>query len=126
MGRKRTPGLQLRQGTWHIDKVVYGQRVVESTRTGDLQEAERYLAHRIETIRQAKAYGVRPTRLFKEAAAKYLRENMHKRSIADDASRLKRLLPLVGELPLQHIHDGTLAPYVAACRKKGPRCPPPA
>jgi integrase len=57
--------------------------------------------------------------LFKEAAAKYLRENMHKRSIADDASRLKRLLPLVGELPLQHIHDGTLAPYVEACRKKG-------
>ena len=50
-----------------------------------------YLAHRIETIRQNKVYGV----------------------------RLKRLLPLVGELPLQHIHDGTLAPYVEACRKKG-------
>ena len=119
MGRKRTPGLQLRQGIWHIDKVVYGQRVVESTRTGDFQEAERYLAHRIETIRQAKAYGVRPTRLFKEAAAKYLRENMDKRSIADDASRLKGLLPLIGHLPLQQLHDGTLAVYVEACKGKG-------
>ena len=109
MGRKRTPGLQLRQGVWHIDKVVYGQRVVESTRTSNLQEAETYLVHRMEEIRKAKLYGVLPMRLFKEAAAKYLRENMHKRSIANDASRLKRLLPFVGELPLQHIHDGTLA-----------------
>ena len=64
-------------------------------------------------------YGVRPIRLFKDAAAKFLRENMYRRSIGDDASRPKRLLPFVGELPLQHIHDGTLAPYVEACRKKG-------
>lgn len=119
MGRKRIPGLQLRNGTWHIDKIIYGQRVVESTRTGDLEEAERYLAHRIETVRQAKTYGVRPTRQFKEAAAKYLRENMDKRSIADDASRLKGLLPLIGHLPLQQIHDGTLAVYVEACKAKG-------
>jgi integrase len=109
----------LRNGTWHIDKIIYGQRVVESTRTGDLEEAERYLAHRIETVRQAKTYGVRPTRQFKEAAAKYLREDMDKRSIADDASRLKGLLPLIGDLPLRQTHDGTLAVYVDACRAKG-------
>ena len=119
MGRKRTPGLLLRRGIWHIDKVVFGQRVVESARTGDLEEAERYLAHRIEEIRQAKVYGVRPARLFKDAAAKYLRENMHKRSIGDDASRLKGLLPFVGDLPLQRIHDGTLGAYVDDCRAKG-------
>jgi integrase len=119
MGRKSTPGLQFRRGVWHIDKVMYGQRIVESTRTSDRHEAERYLAHRIESLRQAQVYGVRPTRLFKVAAAKYLRENLHKRSIADDASRLKRILPFVGDLPLHQVHDGTLAPYVAACRKKG-------
>ena len=79
MGRKRSPGLCLRGGTWHVVKVIFGQRVVETTRAGDLQEAERYLAHRIEEIRQAEVYGVRPNRLFKEAAAKYLRENMEKR-----------------------------------------------
>lgn len=109
----------LRGGIWHIDKVVFGQRVVESARTGDLEEAERYLAHRVEEIRLAKVYGVRPTRLFKDAAAKYLQENMHKRSIGDDASRLKGLLPFVGDLPLQRIHDGTLAAYVEDCRAKG-------
>ena len=40
MGRKRTPGLLLRGGIWHIDKVVFGQRIVESTRSGNLAEAE--------------------------------------------------------------------------------------
>ena len=52
-------------------------------------------------------------------AAKYLRENMDKRSIADDASRLKGLLPLIGDLPLPRIHDGTLALYVDDCKAKG-------
>jgi len=119
MGRKRTPGLRMRGGTWYIDKVIFGQRVVETTRTGDLQEAEKYLAHRTEEIRRAEVYGIRPKRLFKEAAAKYLRENMHKRSIGDDASRLKGLLPFIGDLPLPQIHDGTLATYVHGCKNKG-------
>ncbi len=119
MGCKRTPGLQMRGGTWHIDKVIFGQRIVESTRTSNLEEAEGYLAHRIETIRKAKAYGARPTRLFKEAAAKYLRENMEKRSIGDDASRLKGLLPFIGNLPLRQIHDGTLVVYIDNCKAKG-------
>lgn len=119
MGRKRSPGLRLRGGTWYVDKVIFGQRVVETTRTGDLQEAERYLAHRIEEIRRAEVYGIRPKRPFKEAAAKYLRENMEQRSIGDEASRLKGLLPFIGELPLTQIHDGTLAAYVNDCKKKG-------
>lgn len=119
MGRKRTPGLRLRGSIWQIDKTIFGQRVIESTRTGNLEEAEKFLAHRTETIRQAQIYGVRPKRLFKEAAAKYLRENIHKRSIADDASRLKSLLPVIGELPLQHIHDGTLQRYVNNCLTQG-------
>ena len=119
MGRKKTPGLLLRGGVWHIDKVIFGQRVIETTRTSNLEEAETYLAHRAEQIRQANIYGVRPNRLFKEAAAKFLCENMHKRSISDDASRLKGLLPFIGELPLQQIHDGTLATYVNDCSAKG-------
>lgn len=119
MGRKRTPGLYLRSGIWHIDKVVFGQRVIETTRTSDLKEAETYLAYRVEQIRQVKIYGVRPNRLFKEAAAKFLSENMHKRSIGDDASRLKSLLPFIGHLPLKQIHDGTLAPYVDDCSARG-------
>ena len=118
MGRKRTPGLLLRGNTWHIDKVIFGRRVVETTRTSNRQEAENYLAYRIEELRQATVYGVRPKRLFKEAATKYLHENMHKRSIGDDASRLKGLLPYIGNTELHLLHDGTLAPYVEACKSK--------
>ena len=119
MGRKKTPGLLLRGGTWHIDKFIYGQRVVETARTGSLKEAEQYLAHRVEETRQAKVFGARPTRTFKEAAAKYLRENMHKRSIGDDASRLKGLLPFIEDLALPQIHDATLASYVNGSLAKG-------
>jgi len=119
MGRKRTPGLLLRRGVWHIDKIILGQRVIESTRAGNLAEAEKYLAHRMEKIRQASVYGVRPRKLFKEAAAKHLRENMQQRSIADDASRLKGLLPFIGDIPLHQIHDGTLSPYIDDCMAKG-------
>ena len=50
MGRKKIPGLVNRQGTWHIDKVIRGRRVCESTGTSDLEEAERYLARRMEAI----------------------------------------------------------------------------
>ncbi len=39
---------------------------------------------------------------------------MYKCSIADDASRIKGPLPHIGQLQLDHIHDGTLAPYVEA------------
>ena len=119
MGRKKTPGLIKRSGIWHIDKVVFRRRIVETTRTGDLNEAERYLARRIEEIRQAAIYGIRPERLFKEAATKYLRENMHKRSIGDAASALKGILPFIGNLPLHLIHDGTLEAYIEGCRIKG-------
>ena len=31
MGRKRMPGLALRGGAWHIDKVVFGRRIRQST-----------------------------------------------------------------------------------------------
>ena len=35
----------------------------------------------MEQIRQAQVYGVRPTRTFEQAAAKFVLENQHKRSI---------------------------------------------
>ena len=60
MGRKKTPGLVKRGGIWHIDKQVRGSRLCESTGTSDLNEAEAYLARRIEEVRQARVYGVRP------------------------------------------------------------------
>jgi integrase len=73
----------------------------------------------MEEIRQARIYGVRPTRTFEHAAAKFLIENQHKRSIDDDASRLKGLMPWIGQLPLDRLHMGSLQPWIDHRRKEG-------
>ena len=77
MGRKRTPGIYKKGSNWQIDKKIHGLRLCESTGTGDLEEAEKYLARRVEEIRLASVYGVRPKRSFTEAATKFLMENQH-------------------------------------------------
>ena len=61
--RRRSRGLLLRKGVWHIDKVIYGKRICESTGTGDLVEAEALLAHRASEARRLHHYG----RTFREA-----------------------------------------------------------
>ena len=119
MGRKRTPGLQKLGDVWHIDKKVNGRRICESTGTGNLEEAEKFLARRLETIRQADVYGIRPKRLFRDAAIKFLLENRHKKSIRSDAGRLKILDSYIGDLTVESIHMGTLQPYITARQKAG-------
>ncbi len=119
MGRKRTPGLYKRKDLWHIDKQIHGRRLCESTGTFDLAEAEQYLARRIEQIRQAKVYGVRPKRIFREAATKFLLENQHKASIGDDAGHLKVLDEHIGDLTLEAVHIGTLQSFISARKKDG-------
>lgn len=112
MGRKRMPGLVKRGNTWHINKKVNGRRISESTGTSELVEAERYLIHRLETIRQASVYGIRPKRIFREAATKYLLESQHKASIRDEASVLKFLDKFIGDLSLEAVHMGSLQGFI--------------
>ena len=75
MGRKRVPDLIMRAGIWHIDKRILGRRVCQSTGTDQLEEAERHLARVMEQTRQALVYGIRPSRTFEQAAAKFVLEN---------------------------------------------------
>lgn len=111
MGRKRTPGLCLRNGCWHIDKWIKGYgRLCESAKTDSLEEAETYLARRVEEIRQASVYGMRPKRFFADAAAEYLRRYEYKRSIERDAQDLAWVVKFIGEVPLDRVHDGSFEP----------------
>jgi integrase len=119
MGRTRPPGLVNRGGLWHIDKRINGQRVCQSTGTADLEEAERFLARQVEESRQAQVYGVRPSRTFEEAAAKFVLENQHKRSLDNDIGLLKQLMPWIGAVTLNHLHRGTLKPWVEHRLKEG-------
>lgn len=112
MGRKKTPGLIKRAGLWHIDKRIGGRRVCQSNGTDRLEEAEHFLARLIEETRQAQVCGVRPTRNFEQAAAKFVLENQHKRSISSDIGRLKLLMPWIGDTPLDKLHIGSLQPWI--------------
>jgi integrase len=119
MGRKVSPGLIKRGTHWHVEKRILGHRLRESTGTESLVEAERYLNRRIEELREAVTYGVRPKRNFRQAAAKFLMENQHKRSIADDAGRLKVIVDYIGDLSVETIHMGTMQTFITDRRKAG-------
>jgi len=112
MGQKQPPGLVKRGTIWHIDKRINGRRVCQSTGTADLREAEQFLARQIEEARQALVYGVRPSRTFEQAAARFVLDNQHKRSLDRDIGQLKQLMPWIGTVTLNKLHRGTLQPWV--------------
>jgi integrase len=120
MSRRGMPGLKKRfraDGTfeWHIDKRIKGiGRISGGTGTSDRQEAERYLARKIENIREAAVYGKRPRRKFREAATRYLIEFAWKRSIDRDARALKALDPFIGEVWLDCVHNESFKAYIDA------------
>ena len=74
----------------------------------------------MEETRQAQVYGVRPTRTFEQAAAKFVLENQHKRSLASDIVQLKLLMPKIGHL---HLAPGSmpasLQPWIEQRRRQG-------
>lgn len=118
---KKTPGLYRRNGLWHIDKQIKGYgRLCESTGESHLEQAERYLVHRLERIRQTSVYGIRPTRTLVEAATKYLEENLANRAIQREADALKAIMKFVDpHTPLDRIHDGTFDSFRTTRRKQG-------
>ena len=119
MGRKRTPGLYKRKEVWHIDKQISGRRICQSCETDKLEEAEQCLARLVDESRKAKIYGERPTRSFETAAARYLIEFQHKKSIGTDIGRLKQLMPWVGGIALDKLHIGSLQGWVSYKREQG-------
>jgi len=118
MGQKVPPGLVKRGEIWHIKKTICGRRIQESTGTGNLSEAEKYLMHRVEQMRQSAIYGVRTQRSFREAAVKYLKEAT-KSSIAGDALQLGLLDPFIGDLMLTEVHMGSMQQFIEARKRQG-------
>lgn len=112
MARKTITGLYERNGVWHVDKVVRGERLQESTGANTRQEAEQYLIHRLEKLRQQQVYGVIQVRTWREAATRFLVEFRDQSSIGLSATYLEQLDPFIGDLPVTHIDDGTLAAFI--------------
>lgn len=121
MARRKPPGLTKRNDLWHIDKKIRGfGRLCESTDCSELEEAIEYLELRIAQVKQEVRTG-RPSLIWRQAATKYLRENLDKSSIGKDAEHLAALDAFIGDLEINHVHDDTLADFVRSRRKAGRR-----
>ena len=87
MGNQRTSGLTKRGGIWHIDKQFRGARICESTGTGDVGQAEEYLAKRVIELRETKLYGMR-----ERARSGPPRRNICRTTTTRSASRTMRCI----------------------------------
>lgn len=113
MAQKAITGLQkMPNGIWKIDKKYRGERIQESTGTSDRAEAEQYLIHLLEKLRQRKVYGVRQVRTWREASIRFLLEVKNQPSIHISATYMAQLDPFIGHLPITHVDDESLAPYI--------------
>ena len=120
MGRKKSPGLKKRGRIWWIDKRIKGYgRVAESCGTTNLTEAEQYLTFRLNEIRNAVVYGVRPTRTFQQAAIKFLEDHQGRKLLERYVHAFDRVMPHIGHLRLDRIHNDTLSSYRRARRADG-------
>ncbi len=113
---KRTPGItETPDGRWRVDKTYQGTRLQGRFET--YQAAEEWLLKEIEQVRLAQYQ--RPKYKFETIAAKYLLESEEKLSIQTEATLLEAIMPFVGSLSLEQIHDDTLQPFIKARKKQG-------
>lgn len=113
--RNRMPGLRLRGGIWHIEKrcrFAPNGWIHESTGLSSRPEAEQHLIRRLAELEALANRHQQAVFTFEEAAFRYLEEIAHKPSADTIAMHIDRLLPFIGNLELQLVHDGTLKPFV--------------
>ncbi len=90
---KNSNGLYQRNGTWYMDiRSPSGERIRRSLGTQDKQKAQELRAKLEHEFWQQSRLGVKPKKLWDEAALQWLKEKEHdKKSIKDDISRLRNL-----------------------------------
>jgi len=113
MARTRTSGIRTdAAGNKVVNKQIDGEQVYARLGTVSQDAAEAWLADQVQRIKLAKSRGSRPRVTFREAGAKYLRENRNRlASIADAAWHVEMLYPWIGKTALDNVHDRTLEPF---------------
>ena len=120
--RNRMPGLRHRGGIWHIEKrcrYAPGGWIRESTGLSSRIEAEQHLIRRLAEYEEEARRREVVIFTFAEAALRYLEEVAHKSSANTIAVILDRLFPYIGNLPIAHVHDGTIRPFVEHEQARG-------
>lgn len=118
MGQKTAGIYPAKNGTWEVDKWWKGTRFRQCG-FGNYEEAERWLIKQLADQREVVLHGARPERLFDSVAAHYLLTHQGKASLKTEAYLLQSIMPFIGHLTLPQIHDGSLAPYIAARKAEG-------
>ncbi len=113
MGQTRTSGITSdADGNKIVNKQVDGESVYARLGTVSQEQAEAWLADKVQRIRLAKERGSRPRVAFREAALRYLTENRERlRSINDAAWHVELLDPWIGEKAIDQVYDETLQPF---------------
>ena len=124
MAKPQLSGLRNRNGIWHIEKRVKGYKngwLRESTSipVSKRLKAEQYLIRRLGEIQVNIQRQNESTYSFTNAAFRYLEEISHKASASTIASHLDQILPFIGELILENVHDATLATFIQHEKDRG-------
>ncbi len=120
--RNRMPGLRQKGGIWHIEKrcrYAQGGWIRESTALSSRIEAEQHLIRRLAEYEEEARRREVVIFTFEDAALRYLEEIAHKSSAITIAVILDSLFPYIGKLPIAHVHDGTIRPFVEHEQARG-------
>ena len=109
---------------WHIDIMIDGLRIRQSTGTSDKKLAESIHAKIYSSIIEGKYYPKPPgeNKLFCEMMEKFVsehRSNISKETLQSLGTSLKHLLPVFSEIPLAEITPGKIIAYQQKRLKKG-------
>jgi len=113
--RNRMPGLRQKGDAWHIEKrcrFAPGGWLRESTGTSSRNQAEQILIRRLAELEEEARRHEAVIFTFEEAGLRYLEEIAHKSSAKTIAMNLDQLFPFIGTLPISHVHDGTIRPFI--------------
>ncbi|GGI16386.1 hypothetical protein GCM10008066_03700 [Oxalicibacterium faecigallinarum] len=73
----------------------------------------------MDRINREKTIGQRIRRTFEEAAVHYLQKFAGKASLASEVYHLKAVIPYIGDLFIDQVHNETLEPFIKARQKAG-------
>lgn len=113
--RNRMPGLRQKGGIWHIGKrcnYAAGGWLRESTNTANRAEAQTILSRRLAEMEAKAQRQDAAVRTFEEGAMRYLEDIAAKPSAETIAMHLDQVLPFIGDMPLERVHDGTLRAFI--------------
>jgi integrase len=110
----RTPGITVdSRGQRLIDKEHRGVRICVRLGLLSQKDAEHRLDAEIIRVESDLARKASPHLRFADCAVRYLAESQHKRSVDLLAWHIRLLLPYLGDLEVNRVHDRTLEPFIA-------------